>query len=140
MLTIGELARAAGVGVETIRFYERRDLVERPHRPLQGFRRYDAGAARRIRFIRHAQELGFSLEEIRELLAIRVDPSTSCADVKAKALAKIDAVQRKLESLERIRNVLLDLTKTCSGEGPTTQCPILDSLDDGANHGIAKGE
>lgn len=138
MLTIGELAKAAGVGVETIRFYERKNLIQRPRRPAGGFRRYDVQAGRRIRFIRHSQELGFSLREIRELLALRVDATVSCAAVKSKALAKIDEVQRKLDSLTRIKEVFLEITRRCAGEGPTSNCPILDSLDDGAE--IPKGE
>lgn len=93
-LKIGEVASQAGVGVETIRFYERKGLIDRPRRPLSGFRHYDDQMPRRIRFIRHAQELGFSLREIRELFDLRVDPSVSCADVKAKAVAKIGEVER----------------------------------------------
>lgn len=130
MLTIGELAKAADVGVETIRFYERKGLVQRPRRPMSGFRRYGDDVARRIRFIRHAQELGFSLREIRELLALRVDPTSSCAVVKEKALAKLEEVQRKLDTLGWMKEVLLDVTRSCAGEGPTNECPILDTLDD----------
>lgn len=129
-LTIGELAEKAGVGVETIRFYERKKLIERPRRPASGFRRYGEEVPRRIRFIRHAQELGFSLREIHELLALRVDPRTSCAQVKQKAVAKISEVEQKLESLGRIREALVRITRSCAGEGPTSACPILDALDE----------
>ena len=127
-LTIGEVAKQAGVGVETIRFYERKGLVDQPARPDSGFRRYDAQTPRRIRFIRHAQELGFSLREIRELLDLRIDPAVSCADVKAKALAKVSEVEEKLASLARMRDTLVSITRSCSGEGPTSDCPILDAI------------
>ena len=134
-LKIGEVASQAGVGVETIRFYERKGLIDRPRRPLSGFRHYDDQMPRRIRFIRHAQELGFSLREIRELFDLRVDPSVSCADVKAKAVAKIGEVEEKLASLERMRDTLLAITRSCVGEGPTSECPILDALDEPPRRG-----
>lgn len=129
-LTIGEVAKEAGVGVETIRFYERKGLIDRPSRPMSGFRRYDGQMPRRIRFIRHAQQLGFSLREIRDLLDLRVDPNVSCADVRAKAVAKVDEVEEKLASLTRMRDTLLAITRSCAGEGPTSECPILDALEE----------
>lgn len=129
-LTIGEVAKSAGVGVETIRFYQRKGLIDQPARPDSGFRHYDAQMPRRIRFIRHAQELGFALREIRELLELRVDPRVSCADVKAKAVAKIVEVEDKLASLSRIREALIAITHSCAGEGPTSECPILEALDE----------
>ena len=129
-LTIGDVAKQAGVGVETIRFYERKGLIDQPSRPASGFRRYDDQMPRRIRFIRHAQDLGFTLREIRELLDLRIDPNVSCADVKAKALAKVAEVEEKLASLARMREALVAITKSCAGEGPTTECPILDALDE----------
>lgn len=130
MLTISAVARAAGVGVETVRFYERKGLIERPARPDSGHRRYGEDVPRRLRFIRHAQELGFSLREIGALLELRVDANVSCADVKAKALGKIAEVEEKIASLERMRGTLIAITETCAGEGPTTECPILDALDE----------
>lgn len=129
-LTIGDVAKQAGVGVETIRFYERKGLVDQPARPGSAFRRYDDQTPRRIRFIRHAQELGFSLREIRELLDLRIDPAVSCADVKAKALAKVSEVEAKLASLARMRDTLVSITRSCSGEGPTSDCPILDAIEE----------
>ena len=129
MMTIGQLASEAGVNVETVRFYERKGLIDQPARPLEGFRRYDPQITRRIRFIREAQELGFSLVEIRQLLALRVDPRTSCLEVKDAAEAKIGSIDEKIAALETMRKALLEITSTCSGEGPTTECPILDALD-----------
>ena len=128
-MTIGELAKTADVGVETVRFYERKRLIPRPKRPLSGFRKYDEQALRRIRFIRQAQELGFSLAEIRQLLDLRLDPKRSCADVKREAEAKISDIDQKIVTLRTMRAALVDITRSCSGEGPTSACPILDAIE-----------
>ena len=128
MMTIGQLAAEAGLDVETIRFYERRQLIEQPRRPQSGFRKYDESAIQRLAFIKQAQDLGFSLSEIRELLALRVDPRTSCADVRARAESKISDVEKKIDALNRMRAALVAITKSCSGVGPTSDCPILDGL------------
>ena len=119
-LTVSELARNAGVELSTIRYYERRGLVTPATRRSSGYRQYNADAVRRVRFIRHAQQLGFSLREIRELLDLRVDPSVSCADVKAKAIAKVAEVDGKLAALSRMRESLLAITQSCAGEGTTS--------------------
>lgn len=128
-LTIGQLAENAGVGVETVRFYQRKGLVEEPEKPRDGYRRYPAEAAQRIRFIRQAQEIGFSLREIGELLALRVDRSRSCADVRRHAEVKILEVRSKIDALQQIERALTRLAKSCSGVGPTSECPILDAID-----------
>ncbi len=129
MMTIGQLARNAGVGVETIRFYERKKLINQPKRPAAGFRRYDDETERRIRFIRQAQELGFTLAEIRQLLELRLDPRRGCAEVKAEAETKIAGIDGKLASLRAMRKALVEITVSCSGEGPTSECPILDAIE-----------
>ncbi len=128
-MRIGEVAKSAGVGVETVRFYERKRLLTRPRRPHSGFRQYDRETAQRIRFIRRAQELGFSLAEVKQLLELRLDPRQSCADVKAEAEAKIEEINEKIASLQRMGRALLEITNACSGEGPTSACPILDAMD-----------
>lgn len=128
-LTIGQVAKQASVGVETIRFYERKRLIAQPKRPSSGFRTYDEQTIRRIRFIRQAQELGFSLAEIRQLLALRVDPRRSCADVRSEAEAKIEDIDGKIASLRQMRDALVEITRSCSGQGPTSQCPILDAIE-----------
>ncbi len=128
-LTIGQLAKAAGVGVETLRFYERKGLLPPPPRTRSGYRRYPADAVARVRFIRRAKELGFSLAEIRELLAMRIDPGRSCADVRAIARAKIADVEAKIADLTRMRAVLRRLARACPGKGPVAACPIVDALD-----------
>src|SRR5207245_11222249 len=100
-LTTGQLARRGGVGVETVRFYERQGLLEEPARKESGYRQYEEDVVARLRFIRRAKELGFSLKEINELLALRVDPDTTCAEVRTKAQAKIADVEQKIEALQR---------------------------------------
>ena len=128
-LTIGALAKEAGVGVETVRFYERRGLVRRPAKPVAGFRSYPKDAVARIRFIRNAQWLGFSLQEIKDLLALRVSASTSCAAVRSRAAAKASDVERRLAELERIRLALRKLVAACPGRGALTYCTIIEALE-----------
>jgi MerR family mercuric resistance operon transcriptional regulator len=132
-MTIGELAKSTGVGIETIRFYERKRLIAQPKRPASGYRRYDGESARRIRFIRQAQELGFTLAEIKHLLELRLDPRRSCADVKTEAERKIEDIDGKIDSLRVMRKALVEITRSCSGEGPTSECPILDAIEASAN-------
>ena len=103
ILSIGQVARKAGVGVETVRFYERKGLLEDPPRRASGYRQYSEQAIKRIHFIKRAQQLGFSLKEITELLLLRVDAQTSCEEVKHRTEAKIDQVELKLVELQRMR-------------------------------------
>ncbi len=128
-MTVGELARRAGVGVETVRFYERRGLLAEPTRKASGYRLYGEEVVARLRFIKRAKELGFTLKEVAELLALRLDPDTTCAEVKQKARDKIADVEAKIRDLERVRQALLGVTASCKGRGPTSACPILDALD-----------
>jgi MerR family mercuric resistance operon transcriptional regulator len=128
-LTIGQVARNAGVGIETVRFYERQGLLQEPARRESGYRQYPEDVVARLRFIRRAKELGFSLKEIKELLALRVDPDTTCAEVKSRAEAKIADIEEKIQALRRIKKALAKLTAVCRGRGPTSECPILDALD-----------
>lgn len=128
-LTIGRAAKQAGVGVETIRFYERKGLITRPPRPAAGgFRDYPASTLARIRFIREAQELGFSLGEIAELLALRADPRANCRNVQRRAEAKRAEVKRKVARLEAIGRALDRLIAACPGKGALGTCSILDAL------------
>ena len=129
-LTIGAAAREAGVGVETIRFYERQKLIERPAKPVgTGVRRYPAETISHIRFIREAQRLGFSLREIRELLALRADPAADCASVREQALAKLGEVNEKIERLREIGSALQTLIASCPAEGSLQSCSIIDALE-----------
>ena len=128
-LTIGEVAKAAQVGVETIRFYEREGLIAEPPRRRSGYRQYPPDTVRRVQFIRHAKDLGFTLKEIAELLAMRVAAGKTCADVRALARAKISDIDRRMDDLQRVREALERVARRCRGEGPTSECPILDALD-----------
>ena len=128
-LTIGHLAREAGVNLETVRFYERRGLLPKPPRSASGYRLFPAEATRRLRFIRRAQELGFSLSEIRELLTLRVSRDTTSAEIRARAEAKIADIEAKIKSLDSMKKTLRKLTKVCEGCVPVAECPILESLD-----------
>ena len=128
-LTIGRAARAADVGVETIRFYEREDLIEKPARPPRsGPRRYSTEVVERIRFIRIAQRLGFTLREVRELLALRADPAADCSDVRERAAAKLVEVRSKIDQLYRVANALETLVAHCPAHGGLEGCTILSAL------------
>jgi len=129
-LTSGKLANQGGVNLETIRYYERRGLLPKPPRTPGGYRTFDAEAVRRLRFIKQAQALGFSLKEVRELLALRLDPRSSCADVRRRAEAKIADIEQKLRALRAMRKVLVRITAACAGRGPVNECPILESFEE----------
>jgi MerR family mercuric resistance operon transcriptional regulator len=115
--------------VETLRYYERRGLVARPLRNVANYRLYSAEIVQRVRFIKHAQALGFSLKEIKELLALRAAPRARCADVRIRAEAKINTIDAKIRALQAMRKALAKLVTECAGHGPITDCPILEALD-----------
>jgi DNA-binding transcriptional MerR regulator len=127
VLKIGDVARLTGVSVDTVRFYEKERLLGTVRR-TSGIRRYDDQSVRRLQFVRRAASLGFSLTEIRELLALRVSSRTSCESVRDRALAKITDVDARISELTRMRDALAQVADTCGGEsqGP---CPFLDALD-----------
>jgi MerR family transcriptional regulator, copper efflux regulator len=130
-LTIGQVARQADLGVETVRFYEREGLLPRPARGASsGYRQYSTEAVARLRFIRRAKELGFTLREISELLELRVDPATNRGDVKRRTAAKIADIDRKIETLGRMRQTLAKLERACNGVGGVSGCPILAAIED----------
>lgn len=135
-LRIGQLARAAGVNVETIRYYERRGLLPEPPRTRSGYREYPESDVARLGFIRRAQELGFTLREIGELLDLRMEPGTRPADVKARVEAKISDVEAKIRDLETIREALDRLAGACDIHGPVGDCPFIEALEsvEGASH------
>ncbi len=128
-LTIGALAQAAGIGVETVRFYERRGLLPEPPRTPSGYRQYPGDAVDRVKFIRRAQGLGFALREISELLDLRVDEVAACGPVEAQAREKLEQVAGKIEALRRIETALQRLVEACEAREPTGACPILEELD-----------
>ena len=127
-LTIGDVARQAGVGVETVRFYERQGLLDEPERRASGYRQYDDEAVAVLRFIRRAKELGFTLKEIKGLLVLRLDASAARAEVRQQARTKVADIEARIADLQRMRDVLLKLIKKCHGDGAATGCPILEAL------------
>lgn len=129
-MTIGEVAARSDVNIQTIRYYERKGLVLPDTRNAAGYRQYTDVAVRRVRFIKHAQEIGFSLKEAGELLALRVDEDTTCADVRGKAQEKIADIEIKIRNLRHVRKALLGLVARCDVGKPVTDCPILEALDE----------
>ncbi|MEJ2644382.1 MAG: heavy metal-responsive transcriptional regulator [Gammaproteobacteria bacterium] len=132
-MTIGRLAREVGVAAGTLRYYERLGLITPAQRTASGYRVYGDDAARRLRFIRRAQALGFSLEEIAELLALSDNPRASAGKVKRLTQKKVDDIQARIRDLQRMQQGLESLAERCSGHGHTAECPILAALnhDDG---------
>ena len=128
-LTIGRLASEVGINLETVRFYERQGLLPKPPRSTSGYRLFPVDAARRLRFIKRAQELGFSLNEIRELLTLRTSPRTTSAEIRKRAEAKIADIEGKIKTLDSMKKTLHKLAKSCAGCGPLADCLILESLD-----------
>jgi MerR family transcriptional regulator, copper efflux regulator len=128
-LKIGEVAERGRVNLQTIRYYEREGLLPEAPRLPSGYRMFSNDTVRRVRFIKRAQELGFTLAEIKELLSLRVDKRRSQADVRRLAKLKIADIDAKVRMLQRMRSVLERLTEQCSGKGPASECPILASLD-----------
>lgn len=127
-MTIGQVAREAGVGVETIRFYERKGLIPEPPRRLSGYRQFPRDTVNHLRFIKRAKALGFTLKEIRELLSLRVAPGTTCRQVKVRADAKLTDIESKIADLQRMKRALKKLVASCASEGPIDSCPILRAM------------
>ena len=128
-LKVGEVAKQAGVNLQTIHYYERRGLLPKPPRTGSNYRAYPEDAVPRVRFIKRAQEIGFTLKEIQQLLSLRAAPRTRCADVRERAGAKVQDIDDKVRTLQAMRKALTKLIGECSGKGPVTQCPILEALD-----------
>ncbi len=128
-MTIGKVAKQAGVNIETLRYYERRGLVQKPLRTRANYRMYPFDTVRRVRFIKRAQALGFSLSEIDELLSLRATPDSECAEVKKRAEAKVGDIDAKLKALHLMQSALTNLIAECGGTGPADACPILAALD-----------
>jgi Zn(II)-responsive transcriptional regulator len=128
-ISTAEAAKRGGVGVETIRYYERHGLMPKAPRTHSGYRIFTEDAVMRLRFIKHAQELGFSLKEIKDLLGLRIKPGSSCADVRRRAEAKIAEVDEKIRQLQAMRGALSRLARACSGQGPVSSCTIIQALN-----------
>lgn len=126
---IGEVARRANVNKETVRYYEKRGLIPKPDRRRSGYRIFTKRHINQIKFIKRAQELGFTLNEIKELLELRIDENSTCSEIKQEAQEKYKDVVEKIEDLQRIKATLTDLIDSCAGEGPKGDCPILEALE-----------
>ncbi len=129
LITIGKLSAASGLSADAIRFYEKQGLIAPVGRTESGYRQYDSKSLERIEFIAHAKEVGFTLDEIHQLLLLQEDPTGSCAEVKEHGRQKIEEINRKLVVLTRMKISLTELVNRCSGEGPSSECPILDGLN-----------
>jgi Hg(II)-responsive transcriptional regulator len=129
-LTIGELGARAQVNIETLRYYERRGLLPAPPRSVGNYRLYPPEAVRVVRFIKRAQELGFTLKEIEELLSLKSAPGAQCADVQKLAEEKIKNISAKIRTLQAIKEALAGLLTECPGQAPVHECPILEAIDE----------
>lgn len=127
-LSAGKLAKAADVNVETLRYYEKRGLLPEPPRKESGYRVYPESTVDRLKFIKGAQVLGFTLEEIQDLLDMRLDTKANRADVRLQASEKIENIQEKIGALEQMKQALEHLVHQCHGDGSTAECPILDAI------------
>ena len=129
-MRIGAVATRAEVNIQTVRYYERRGLLPKPPRTESNYRLYSEDSVRRVRFVKRAQELGFSLKEIKELLALRINSRGTRAQVRERAEAKITDIEEKIRSLRALKKTLVGLTAACCGSrGPVSDCPILEALD-----------
>ena len=128
-MKIGEVAKAAGVGIDAVRFYEREGLIPEPARRPSGYREYSSDVVLSLRFIKRAKDLGFSLKEISELLSLEGSPEATAGDVKRLAEEKLSDLEEKIRSLQGMRRALRKVVDECPGRGPTSSCSILGSLD-----------
>jgi MerR family transcriptional regulator, copper efflux regulator len=129
-MTVGALARQAGVKIDTIRYYERRGLLPKPPRTDSGYRTFTPASVERLRFIRQAQVLGFTLAEINQLLTLRLNPGTTCTDVRKRAEAKIADIEQKIQSLYGMKRALQRLVSSCAANVPANQCSFLANLSE----------
>lgn len=128
-LRTGQLAQTAGVTVETLRYYKRRGLLPEPPRRKSGYRVYPMESVSRVRFIKGAQDLGFTLAEIEELLALRIDEKANKTEVRERAQNKVTQIDAKIATLQQMRTALSHLIDQCHGDGPTSECPILEAME-----------
>lgn len=130
-MKIGELAHRTKVTRATIRYYERRELLPEPARTDSGYREYEQGAVKRLQFIKRAKRLGFSLTEIRELLSLRIETGDACEPIRGRAEEKAHEIEERVRELEAIKRTLYRLIASCNSGEPTSECPILEVLEDG---------
>lgn len=124
MKTIGKLAKSLDLNVETIRFYEREGLIQQPKKPLNGYRLYSESTARELKFILKAKALGFTLHEISSLMSM----DGNCSQVEKMGLQKLEVIRYKISELQRLEEVIIQMTNTCKSNDNESHCPIIDSL------------
>ena len=129
-MSIGALSKESGVGIETIRYYERIGLLTPQERKASGYRVFNSDSFETLRFLKHAQELGFSLAEIKDLLRLRANKESRCEDVQARASKHLQDVEEKIKKLESIQTVLSKLIRQCRSKKTSDSCPILDCFDE----------
>ncbi|EPG74057.1 MerR HTH family regulatory protein [Leptospira fainei serovar Hurstbridge str. BUT 6] len=128
-MKIGQVANQSEVSVQTVRYYESLNLLNKPARSPAGYRLYNAEAVLRIRFIRRSQRLGFNLEEIKELLDLKMQNSNQCSRIKSKIGNKLGEIRRKLSELRKLEKILLEMHDACEMTNVTDPCPILNLLE-----------
>ena len=128
-MTVGMLATQAGVSIDTVRYYERQGLLPKPPRATSGYRTFTHAAVERLRFIKQAQALGFTLAEVKQLLALQLSPDRTCSDVRQRAQEKIADIDQKINALHAMKRALQQLVGACAAEGPASQCSFLAHLD-----------
>jgi len=129
-IKIGKLAKLTGLNIETVRYYERIELLPYAKRNSSGYRYYGEDDLKRLHFITLAKRHGFSLKEIKELLELRVDPVTTCIDVRTRAEEKVITIDEKINELKQMKKALGKLINSCQGNEPASECPILEAFDD----------
>ena len=130
MLLIGEVAKRTGLGVETVRFYEKAGLIPIPDRSASGYRRYPEATVKKLNFVQHAKTLGFSLKEIAELIALKNSENADCDEIKTRAYSKVTEIQSKIDALEKMKTALQPLIEQCETNKSNQECPILSALGD----------
>lgn len=126
--SIGQVAKQSGISIETIRYYEKEGLLEKPERTESGYRQYDESVIERLSFIQQAKGLGFTLAEILELLSLEIKKASTSKDVKQMAQLKLHTIEEKIKMLKRMQRTLKDLVTQCDGQGSIEQCPILNAI------------
>jgi MerR family transcriptional regulator, copper efflux regulator len=129
-MKIGEVAKRSGVGIETVRYYEREGLLKQPARRPSGYRQYDESTLKRLEFICRAKALGFTLAEIRELLELSFAPNSGCDHVRQRAEAKIADIENKIRSLQKMRRSLRNIVRQCKTKNSFEECPLVHGTAD----------
>jgi Hg(II)-responsive transcriptional regulator len=128
-MTVGTVAKEAEVNIDTIRYYERQGLLPKPSRTRSGYRTFSESTVRRLRFIKNAQALGFTLSEIKQLFTLRIRVGSTCTDVRNRAESKQADIEQKIRSLQAMKRALQQLVSACTTHGPASECSFFENLD-----------